>query len=212
MKLLQSISGKPLLKLCLFSVSILTIILFGSCKEEKKENFTKGISLNTIEEKKSSTTEYENRGKYLVEIIGCHDCHSPKKLGERGPEMITELAFSGFQANNNLPSLNKQALEEGWMLMNQDLTAFVGPWGVSYAANLTPHDTGMGTWTFQQFKRAMVEGKYKGQENARMLLPPMPWQNFKDIKEEDLKAMYFYFKSLPPVANVVPPAKPLKDL
>ncbi|MBI6116423.1 diheme cytochrome c-553, partial [Salegentibacter sp. F63223] len=42
--------------------------------------------------------------------------------------------------------------------MNQDLTAFVGSWGVSYAANLTPHDTGMGTWTFQQFKRAMVEG------------------------------------------------------
>ncbi|MBE7641243.1 hypothetical protein GUB10_12945 [Salegentibacter sp. BLCTC] len=96
--------------------------------------------------------------------------------------------------------------------MNQDLTAFVGPWGVSYAANLTPHDTGMGNWTFQQFKRAMVEGKYKGQENARMLLPPMPWQNFKDIKDEDLKAMYFYFKSLPPVANVVPPVKPLKDL
>ncbi|WP_262506838.1 hypothetical protein [Salegentibacter holothuriorum] len=41
----------------------------------------------------------------------------------------------------------------------------------------------------------MVEGKYKGQENGRTLLPPMPWQNFKNIKEEDLRAMYMYFKT-----------------
>jgi glutamate synthase domain-containing protein 1 len=96
--------------------------------------------------------------------------------------------------------------------MNSDLTAFVGPWGLSYSANLTPHDTGIGSWNFERFKRAMVEGKYKGQENGRMLLPPMPWQNFKDVEDEDLRAMYTYFKSLEPVDNVVPSPKPLAEL
>jgi mono/diheme cytochrome c family protein len=164
------------------------------------------------QEKKLSKETIENRGKYLVEMIGCHDCHSPKRMGERGPELISELAFSGFNANSELPKINKQALENGWMLMNADLTAFVGPWGISYSANLTPHQTGIGSWNFEQFKRAMVEGKYKGLENARMLLPPMPWQNFKDVEEDDLRAIYAYLKSLEPVENIVPSPKPLTEL
>ncbi len=212
MKLVKSLC---LFKQLSFRLSVLIIFsLFSlvSCKDNKEENTEKNVIADTQQEKKLSKEEYENRGKYLVEMIGCHDCHSPKKMGERGPELISELAFSGFQANSELPMMNKQALENGWMLMNPDLTAFVGPWGISYAANLTPHDTGMGSWNFEQFKRAMVEGKYKGQKDGRMLLPPMPWQNFKEVEEEDLRAMYNYFKSLKPVDNVVPSPKPLAEL
>jgi len=212
MKLVKSLC---LFKQLSFRLSVLIIFsLFSlvSCKDNKEENTEKNVIADTQQEKKLSKEEYENRGKYLVEMIGCHDCHSPKKMGERGPELISELAFSGFQANSELPMMNKQALENGWMLMNPDLTAFVGPWGISYAANLTPHDTGMGSWNFEQFKRAMVEGKYKGQKDGRMLLPPMPWQNFKEVEEEDLRAMYNYFKTLKPVDNVVPSPKPLAEL
>ncbi|WP_282018222.1 hypothetical protein [Salegentibacter mishustinae] len=196
----------------LTSLVILLLIFLTSCKEKDEDNIEKEVISDTKKESKLSKKEYEDRGKYLVEIIGCHDCHSPKKMGEQGPELISELAFSGYQSNKSLPELNKETLKNGWILMNPDLTAFIGPWGVSYSSNLTPHETGLGSWNFKQFKRAMVEGKYKGQADGRSLLPPMPWQNFKNIEEEDLRAMYMYLKSLEPVDNVVPSAKPLAKL
>jgi hypothetical protein len=71
-----------------------------------------------------------------------------------------------------------EALQNGWSLFNEDLTAGVGPWGVSFAANITSDDSGIGTWSLEQFKRALTEGKYQGLEGGRMLLPPMPWFNF----------------------------------
>lgn len=152
------------------------------------------------------------RGAYLVNTIGCQDCHSPKRMGERGPEYIEELAFSGYQAENELPPISEDALKKGWVLMAPDLTAAVGPWGVSFAANLTSDDTGIGTWSFEQFKRSLTEGKLKGQPNGRMLLPPMPWENFKNLNEEDLRAMYEYFQSTKPVNNPVPAPIPPQNL
>jgi hypothetical protein len=89
-------------------------------------------------------------------------------------------------------------------LLNNDLTAAVGPWGVSFSANLTPHQSGIGNWTFDQFKKAMTEGKYKGVENTRMLLPPMPWQSYAHMKEEDLEAIFAYLQSITPIENLVP--------
>ena len=91
--------------------------------------------------------------------------------------------------------------------MSPDMTAAAGPWGISFAANLTPDETGIGSWTFEQFKTAMTQGKYKGMENGRPLLPPMPWFNFTEMKDEDLRAIFAYLKSIKPVKNVVPPPK-----
>lgn len=188
--------------LSFFAVCLMLFLLI-SCKEaEAKKEYQSSPEIN-----KTETTSQEDiikRGEYLVNTIGCQDCHSPKRMGERGPEYIKELSFSGYQANNELPPISKDALEKGWMLMNHDLTAAVGPWGVSFAANLTSHDTGIGTWSFEQFKRSLTEGKLKGQPNGRILLPPMPWENFKNLKEEDLRAMYEYFMSTKPVNNPVP--------
>ena len=92
----------------------------------------------------------------------------------------------------------------GCALLSMDLTAAVGPWGTSFAANLTSDESGIGNLTEEQFKRALTKGLYKGLEGSRPLLPPMPWQNFKDIKDEDVHAMFLYLQSTKPVANVVP--------
>ncbi|MBK9275470.1 MAG: c-type cytochrome [Flavobacteriales bacterium] len=150
--------------------------------------------------------ELVERGKYLVEIMGCHDCHSPKLMGPQGPYPDPDRLLSGHPAGTQLPPLPKD--NAGWALLSMDLTAAVGPWGTSFAANLTSDDSGIGTWTEEQFKRAITKGLYKGLEGSRPLLPPMPWQNLQNLKEEDIHAIFSYLKSTKPVANVVPPPVP----
>lgn len=88
--------------------------------------------------------------------------------------------------------------------MSPDLTAAAGPWGISYAANITSDETGIGAWKEEQFKKSVREGKLKGLDGARPLLPPMPWQNFRKLTDLDLKAIYTFLQSTTPVKNVVP--------
>jgi len=187
------------------SVSLIFIImLLISCQEKKYEPVP--------ELKELTDQDYIARGEYLVNIIGCQDCHSPKRMGERGPEAIEELMFSGYPSERVLPEISTDALQKGWILMNEDFTAFAGQWGVSYAANLTSDDTGIGSWKLEQFIIALRKGKFKGLENGRDLLPPMPWQNFAKLTDEDLKAIFYYLKSTKPVNNVVPTPIPPTDL
>jgi len=187
------------------SVSLISIImLFISCNEKKQELVPE---LKELTEK-----DYINRGEYLVNTIGCQDSHSPKRMGERGPEAIKELMFSGYPSERVLPEISTDALQNGWTQMNEDFTAFVGPWGVSFASNLTSDDTGIGSWKLEQFKIAIRKGKSKGLENGRDLLPPMPWWNFANLTDEDLKAVFYYLKSTKPVKNVVPTPIPPTDL
>ncbi len=120
-----------------------------------------------------------------------------------GPEPDMERRLSGHPAKMPLGNINPEELKS-WMLFNQNLTAFVGPWGVSYAANLTSDESGIGSWTERQFIKSMREGKYKGMDNTRPLLPPMPWPNFSKATDEDLKAIYAFLKSTKPIENVVP--------
>jgi hypothetical protein len=95
--------------------------------------------------------------------------------------------------------------------MNDNLTAFVGPWGMSFAANLTPDEqTGIGLWSEEHFINAMRTGKHMGA--GRPILPPMPWSNLSRATDEDLQAMFAYFKSLKPVRNQVPAPVALEDL
>ncbi len=142
------------------------------------------------------------RGQYLVGITGCHDCHSPKIMGPQGPELDPARLLSGFPADRQLPPVPENAA--GWALMAMDLTAAVGPWGTSFAANITSDETGIGNWTEEQFERALRHGLYKGLEGSRPLLPPMPWQNLANLKPEDMRDMFAYLKSTKPVENVVP--------
>jgi len=144
------------------------------------------------------------RGKYLVGIMGCQDCHSPKRMGARGPEVIPELHLSGYPSSRPVGKIVPDAVQNGWVLFGGDATSAVGPWGVSFAANLTSDESGIGTWTYEQFKTALTQGKYKGLANSRPLLPPMPWTNYTDMADEDIQAVFKYLKSTKPVSNVVP--------
>ncbi|MCB0667624.1 MAG: c-type cytochrome [Saprospiraceae bacterium] len=152
------------------------------------------------------------RGEYLVATIGCDDCHSPKRMGPAGPEIIPELRLSGFQDQTKLPPIDISEVEKGWVLFAPDLTGAVGPWGISHAANLTSDDTGIGLWREENFIKAIREGKYKGLDGSRAILPPMPWQVYRNLDDTDLQAIFAYLKTVPAVRNVVPAPKLLSEL
>lgn len=143
------------------------------------------------------------RGHYLVSVIGCGDCHTPKKFGPMGPEEDTSLLLSGHPASMPVAFIDTSTLKN-WLLFNGMLTATVGPWGVSFSANITSDSTGIGNWTEKQFFTALREGKSKGLANNRNLLPPMPWQDFRNLKDEDISAIFAYLKSTKPIKNNVP--------
>ncbi len=163
---------------------------------------------NTTENKTilsaKDSAELVARGEYLVTIVGCDDCHSPKHMGAKGPELIPELRLSGYTKGSKLPPVDVQSVKNGWALFSPDLTAAVGPWGISYASNITSDQTGIGNWKEENFIRAMREGKAKGIEGNRSLLPPMPWFNLKNMTDEDLKSIFAYLKTTKPVDNAVP--------
>ena len=156
--------------------------------------------------------EMVKRGEYLVNAIGCDDCHSPKRFGPHGPEIIPELRLSGFPQDALLPPIDTATVNKGWTLFAPDLTSAVGLWGQSYAANLTPDETGMGNWTEDHFLTAIKKGKFKGLENGRDLLPPMPWFVYKNLSDEDIKSIFAYLQSIPPVRNIVPSPVALQDI
>ena len=156
----------------------------------------------------SPTQTPVERGKYLVAFGGCHDCHTPKIPGPGGaPVLDTSKLLSGHPENAPVPSwLPKDMQRKAVMATaNESLTAWAGPWGVSFAINLTPDkDTGIGEWSEKLFIQMARTGKHQGQPNGRDILPPMPWFNLKDLTDADLKAIWAYLLSLPPVKNQVP--------
>lgn len=188
-------------KIHISSLATAALVALTACqKTVKPDSAQKPMAIK-------DSAEMVQYGKYLVTITGCNDCHTPKKMGPKGPELITELLLSGYQGKNAIPEFDKERTQKGFAQMSPDMTAAAGPWGISFAANLTPDETGIGSWTFEQFKTAITKGKYKGQENGRPLLPPMPWFNYTEMKDEDLRAVFAYLKSIKPVENVVPAPK-----
>jgi mono/diheme cytochrome c family protein len=140
------------------------------------------------------------RGKYLVTFGGCNDCHTPMAFGPQGPHPDMSRMLSGHPQDANLPS---PPLQPGpWWLLST-LTAFAGPWGISYASNITPDTlTGIGIWTEDIFVRAMRTGRHAGV--SRPILPPMPWQSVATLTDEDISAVYAYLRTVPPIHNQVP--------
>lgn len=119
------------------------------------------------------------RGRYLATISGCGDCHTPGTLFG-GPDFARALSGS----------------EVGWK----------GPWGTSFARNLTPDpETGLGKWSTQDIIDALKTGVRK---DGHVLLPPMPWPNTSQMADADLRALVAYLQSLPPVKHAVPEALP----
>lgn len=145
------------------------------------------------------------RGRHLVVGGACNDCHSPKIMTPTGPQVDSSRILSGHPAGSPLPPIDTKALTPGsWVQFAPDLTAFVGPWGLSFAANLTPDSaTGIGAWTESNFVYAIRKGKHMGMENGRPIAPPMPWENYSNLSDNDLKSIFAYLKTLPPISNRV---------
>jgi len=161
-----------------------------------------------VETKPKTQEEMIALGKYIVHTSGCDDCHTPKIFTAEGPVFDTTKSLSGHSQDEVLPSLDVKALGQNtWAATTMGLTAWVGPWGISYASNLTPDKaTGIGTLTEEMFIKTIREGKYMGV--GRPLLPPMPWQVYGMKTDEDLKAIYAYLMSIKPINNLVPQPTP----
>jgi mono/diheme cytochrome c family protein len=144
------------------------------------------------------------RGKILVTGGGCHDCHTPKRLGPTGPEADMARMLMGHPEKDGVPMPFKDVKGSPYTThTNDDLTAWSGAWGVSFAANLTPDEaTGIGLWSEDAFVKALKSGKHMGA--GRPILPPMPWFWYGQLPDEDLKAIYAYLKSIPAIPNKVP--------
>jgi hypothetical protein len=115
--------------------------------------------------------------------------------------------LSGRPATTPAPS---QPSVPGQVSAAGDLTAWYGPWGVSYSANLTPDpETGIGRrYDEAKFIKTMRTGK---KPEGEQLLPPMPWPNLAQMSDEDLKSVYAYLQTLKPVKNFVRSAAPMQS-
>ena len=143
------------------------------------------------------------RGEYLVKIMGCNDCHTPWKMGPQGPEPdMDALSLGAPRADRAAAERRKPPSRFSWSGFATN-TAFSGPWGVSYAFNLTPEqNTGLGIWTEEMFVQTIRTGRHMGV--SRPINPPMPWPAYRNATDDDLKAVYAYLRTIKPIVNRVP--------
>ncbi|HEX5001593.1 MAG TPA: c-type cytochrome [Bacteroidia bacterium] len=182
----------------------------GSHEEHEKAEAAEKAAGDSAAMALMSNESQIERGAYLVNMGGCDHCHSPKIMTDKGPQVDMSKRLSGRPADEPLAKIDQSQLAPGkWILASQDLTAWVGPWGVSFAANLSPDSgTGTGAWNEDLFIRIIRSGFHMGVEGGRPILPPMPWDSFAKMKDEDLKAVFAFIKSLPPIKNKVPDPLP----
>jgi mono/diheme cytochrome c family protein len=153
--------------------------------------------------KVGAQASHVERGRYLVTIMGCNDCHTPLKMGAKGPERDMTRMLSGHP-QDFVVSAGADLGKGQWMAAtSHTMTAWSGPWGVSFTANLTPDaETGLGKWTAETFITALRTGKHEGV--GRPILPPMPYDQIRNATDDDLRAIFAYLQSIPPVRNKVP--------
>ena len=186
-------------------VGLAVVLLLAVCQQSTSQTPTqpqKGAA-----QKGAVAQTPVERGKYFVTIMGCNDCHTPKV----GADLDTKRLLSGHPASEKLTPVPAGLIApDKWgAVTNNHLTAWVGGWGVTFAPNLTPdRATGLGSWTPEMFIAALRTGKHRGEANGRAILPPMPWVMYKDMQESDLRAMFAYLKSLPPINNMAPTPLP----
>jgi hypothetical protein len=183
-------------------VSVFLFVVFGVLV------FLQAGCSNTKKDKVLSGEELIQRGKFLVATGDCNVCHSPKIMTAMGPVPDTTRLLSGHPSGDQLGEIDPAMYSSGrWAFVDMSNTAWVGPWGVSYTANLTPDpETGLGNWTPDLFIKAIRSGKHMGV--GRPILPPMPWPALNNYGDEDLKAIFAYLHSLPAIHNQVPDPVP----
>jgi cytochrome c553 len=151
----------------------------------------------------TARTRSVERGAYLVRAMGCNHCHTRYKPGPSGPEPDMSRALSGHPADLVMPEPPSLG-PSPWVWIGAGTnTAFAGPWGVSFTANLTPDpETGLGRWSVETFVATMRTGRHEGK--GRPVLPPMPVENLAALSDSDIRDLFAFLQSLPPVRNRVP--------
>ena len=146
------------------------------------------------------------RGAHLVLTAGCNDCHTPLKMGKTGPEPDLTRMLSGHPEQLLLPPPPAAAMP--WMVAAAVTnTAWAGPWGVSFTANLTPDkETGLGAWSKEEFVQAIKTGRHHGR--GRPILPPMPIPAYRNFDDDELAAIFDYLATIPAIKNHVPDPLP----
>jgi len=187
-------------------VGVVSALLLTQCDRVTGEN--KSVQKDASAPAFAGFESQVKWGEHLVTVSACHDCHSPKKMTEQGMEIDTALLLSGHPSQMAAVDVNRQDMETKGIIATNDLTSWVGPWGVSYTANLTPDATGIGNWKEEQFIYALRNGKMKGLAGSRPMLPPMPWQMYRNMTDDELKAIFAYLKTTKPIRNIVPQPTP----
>lgn len=184
----------------LFFLGLITLVLVIKCTSRTASSAEATEPEITPEAEVSSA-----RGERLVIGGACHDCHSPKIMTPAGPKVDSSRLLSGHPADGPIPPISLESLKPGgWILFAPDLTAFIGPWGLSFAANLTADSaTGIGAWSEANFVRAIRTGKHMGLEGGRPISPPMPWDNYNNMTDAELKSIFAYLKTTRPISNRV---------
>lgn len=188
---------------------VICIALLSQCNTKTPPETAAVVQAPTEEKPYYGGFESEVKwGEHILTVSGCHDCHSPKKMTDHGPVIDSSKMLSGHPADMPKIDVNRKEMQRKGLIVAQDLTEWIGPWGTSYTANLTPDPTGIGSWKEEQFFLALREGKYKGLPGSRTLLPPMPWEMFRHMTDGEIKALFAYLKTVPAISNVVPPPLP----
>jgi hypothetical protein len=177
----------------------LSVFLLAKCDNRKSGTAEKPVA-------KESYAGFESQvkwGEHLVTVSACQDCHTPKK----GYGLDSAHMLAGYIGTPVADVSRKDVQSKGWAVTT-DLTSWVGPWGVAYTANLTSDSTGIGKWNEERFIYAIRYGKYNGLASDRDLNPVMPWTMYRNMTDDELKAIFAYLKSTKPIKNVVPPPVP----
>src|SRR5215831_16036346 len=173
-----------------------------------------GLSLATLaasaktKEKKETKEDPVARGRYLVSFAGCNDCHTPwvfnKELGMPVPDHSRFLSGAPAGAPETAAKLDPRT---DLAFINSTFNVFKLPFGTVYSANLTPDkETGIGNWTEEMFLNVFHKGTHMGVE-GRPVLPPMPWQELRNMTDDDLKAVFAFLKTVPAIHNPIPDPK-----
>lgn len=193
----------------LLTALVFAAISFIKCSDNKQ---TEPAATTTAETEKMNFGGYESQvkwGEHLVTIGGCNDCHTPKKMTPMGPVDDSTLLLSGHPENLPAPDVDRKATESKGLVVTSDFTAWIGPWGITYSANLTPDDSGTGKWTESQFLYAIKNSISKGLAGSRPLMPPMSMMPVKHMTDDELKAIFAYLRTVKPIKNnSVQPTQP----
>jgi hypothetical protein len=186
----------------IFVAFLVGVVCFMGCQQTPQQT-------ESVVEKATLKEDPISHGKYLVTALACNDCHTPFKMGPNGPEPDMTKMLSGHPESMPLPPPPETTGPWVWGGSASN-TAFYGPWGITYSPNLTPdQNTGMGIWTEDIFIKALRTGKHFG--TSRPIMPPMPWQSYSQLTDDDLKAMYAFLRTIPPIKNTVPDYTPPKQ-